>query len=325
MKKFTVLFLAMALFVGAQAQFGNLGNAVRRGVEKKVEQKVKQKVEQDVDKALDDAFGLNKKQESQVQNEKPVQTEEGKEGQIPTPEEVMALVPQLPSYQNIADFLCEQNRENPRTLKLMANPMTAFLTKMAVAAASGYVTMVNNSGAGAIYGYDEALFEELGITEDSYNNMSDKEKEALSQKYALELQERYIRTAEMLGNDEKYQNMLDDYNKIESEIEDNYNKAEEKCRAIWDRIRGGKQNTTESDMCNYYNEAVPVYYKAVTEAMKIRKERQLRSAKKIDDYVHMLAKERRGEVYAGFYNQAGLCATSYVADAARLTSISDPR
>lgn len=328
MKKFTVLFFAMALFFGAQAQIGNLGNAVRRSVEKKVEQKAKQKAEQEIDKALDNAFGLNKKQESREQTEAQDPKEEGresKEGQIPTPEDVMAQVPPLPSFQNIADFLCEQNRENPRTLKLMTNPTTAFITKMGLAAASGYVTMMNNSGAGAIYGYDEALFEELGISEEQYNEMSEKEIEELSQKYAVELQERYLRTAEMLGSDEKYQNMLTKYNDIEKEIEEIYNKADESCAAIWKKTGGSKQKATESDMCSYYNEAVPVYYKAVTEAMKIRKSRQLAIGKKIDDYVQTLAKERRGEVYAGFYNQAGLCATSYVADAARLMSISDPR
>lgn len=329
MKKISVLILTLAFIFSAQAQLGNLGNAVRRNVEKKVEQKAKQKADKEIDNALDKAFGLDKDKDINKTKDNKTLEETGeretKEGQIPTPEEVMASVPQLPSFQNISDYLCEQNRENPRTLKMLTNPMTKFLTQMGLAAASGYVTMMNNSGAGAIYGYDKELFEELGITEEAYEKMSETEKEELSKKYAVELQERYIRTAEMLGNDEKYQMLLEEYNEIEKEIEETYNKADENCRAIWKKTNDGKQKASEEDICRYYNDAVPIYYKAVTQAMKLRESRQLNIAKKIDEYVQMLAKERRGEVYAGFYNQAGLCATSYVGDAARLMSISDPR
>ena len=327
MKKISVICIALALMFGAQAQIGRLGNAIKKGVEKKVEQKVQQKVEKEVDNALDDALGLKQQTNTTEPQQDMYKGESGeaKEGQLPTPEEVMASVPQLPSYQNIADYLCEQNRENPRTFKMLTNPMTAFLTKMAVAAASGYVTMVNNSGAGALYGYDEALFEELGINEKEYENMSEQERQELAAKYSAELQERYIRTAEMLGGDDTYNSLQDKYTSIEKEIEEIYNKADESCKSIWSKKYAGKKQVSESDMCDYYGEAVPVYYKAITEAMKIRKSRQLDIAKKIDNYVQELAKERRGEVYAGFYNQGGLCATSYVGDAARLMSIPDPR
>lgn len=334
MKKISVLLLALALVFGAQAQFGRIGNAVKKGVEKgvekTVEKKAQQKAEQEVGRALDNAFGIKQQPtEAKVQKENLDKEDspksETKEGQIPTPEEVMATVPQLPSYQNIAEYLCEQNRENPRTLKMLTNPMTKFLTQMGLAAASGYVTMMSANGTGALYYYDEALLEELGIEGEKYENMSEKEKEALAQQYAAELQERYMRTAEMLGSDDKYQKMLNDYTAIDKEIEEIYNKAEESCKALWSGKYAGKSKVSENDMCDYYGEAVPVYYKAITEAMKIRKDRQLGIAKDIDTYVQDLAKERRGEVYAGFYNQGGLCATSYVADAARLMSIPDPR
>ncbi len=332
MKKLSVLCLALALFFGAQAQFGNLGNAVRRGVEKKVEQKVKKKVEKEVDKALDNAFGLNQQEAATPQNSNKIATDEntgepkeGAEGKIPTPEEVMATVPALPTYQNIAEYLCEQNRENPRTLKMLTNPTMQFITQMGVAAASGYVAMMSQPGSGNIYYYDKQLLEELGINEDEYEKMSEKEQQELASKYAVELQERYIRTAEMLGNDTEYQKMLEKYNAVEKEIEDLYTKAEETCENIWQKNYSLKKQPTENDMCSYYGEAVPVYYKAITEAMKLRKSRQLDIAKKIDLYVQELANKRRGEVYAGFYNQGGLCATSYVGDAARLMSIPDPR
>ena len=334
MKKISVLLLALALVFGAQAQFGRIGNAVKKGVEKgvekTVEKKAQQKAEQEVGRALDNAFGIkpqpteNKIQKENLEKEDSPKSET-KEGQIPTPEEVMATVPQLPSYQNIAEYLCEQNRENPRTLKMLTNPMTKFLTQMGLAAASGYVTLMSQPGTGNIYYYDQALLEDLGINEEEYEKMSETEQQELASKYAVELQERYIRTAEMLGNDAKYQGMLEKYNAVEEEIEKIYTKAEEECKIIWQKGYSLKKQPSENDMCSYYGEAVPVYYKAITEAMKIRKSRQLNIAKKIDLYVQELAQKRRGEVYAGFYNQGGLCATSYVADAARLMSIPDPR
>ena len=141
MKKLSILCLAMALVFGAQAQFGNLGKSVQRSVEKKVEKKAMQKADQEIDKALDKAFGLDKSQQQKSESKSDVQREtpsaDIEDGKLPTPEDVMASVPALPSYQNIAEYLCEQNRENPRPLKLMTNPTTAFLTNMAIAAASG--------------------------------------------------------------------------------------------------------------------------------------------------------------------------------------------
>lgn len=332
MKKIAILCLTLALTIGAQAQLGGLGgrigNSVRKSVEKKVEEKAKQKAEQEVDKALDKAFGLDNSQQSKqidrtnVGNSTANATVENslEEGKIPTPEEVMNSVPSLPSEKNIADYLCEQSRENPNAFRIMANPTVAFMTQMGVAAASGAVSMFASAGSGHILYYDEALLKELGIDENEFEKMSDVEKEKLANKYASELQERYLRTAEMLGSDKNYNDMLEHYNEVERVIEELYTKAEDRCKEIWKSKYAGKE-----DLCGYYRDAVPIYYNAITEAMKIRKTRQLDIAKKIDNYVQKLADSHRGEVYAGFYNQGGVCATSYVGDAARLLSISDPR
>jgi hypothetical protein len=330
MKKIAILCLTLALTIGAQAQLGGLGsrigNSVRKSVEKKVEDKAKQKAEQEVDKALDRAFGLDKNQQSQQIDRssvsKPRVNDDNtiEEGKIPTPEEVMNSVPSFPTEKNIADYLCEQSRENPNAFRIMANPTVAFMTQMGLAAASGAVTMFASAGSGHILYYDEALLKELGIDEKDYENMSEAEKEELARKYSEELKERYLRTAEMLGNDKQYNEMLDQYNEIDNKIEELYTNAENKCKEIWKGKFAAKE-----DLCGYYHEAVPIYYTAVTEAMKMRKAKQLDIAKKIDIYVQKLADSHRGEVYAGFYNQGGVCATSYVGDAARLLSISDPR
>lgn len=315
----------VAVALAANAQFDNLLGTVRRKVEKKVEQKVEQKT----DEVLDNALGIKRKpakgQSTTSGTEAAAQQAEADESHIPTPEEVMEMVPAMPSYQKLAEYACEKNKSKPNTLKMLANPTTAFMTQMAVAAASGYVVMMGAGQPGSIYALDEQLLADLGISEEQYESMSEAEKEQLARKYATELQDRYIKTAEKLASDAGYTKLMDQYNAIESEIAALYEKAEADCSDLWQQRYGGKESATEADMCNYFKEAVPIQYKAVNEAMKIRKDRQLSVAKQIDEYVQSLAKRYPKEVYAGFFNQGGLCATSYVGDAARLMTVSDPR
>lgn len=310
MKKLLTIIVALAIAFGANAQIGSLvGNAVKKGIQKSVEKKV--------DEALG---GKNKNQEtatSSVQDESTAPTAES-DDHVPTPEEVMAMVPKIPTFQQLADYLCEQSSDNPRTLKLLANPTTSFLTQMTVALASGYVTMV--AGNGHIYALDSQLRHELGITDEQYEAMSPDEQEALARQYAAELEERYMRTAEMLAADEKYTQLLDQYNAIEDQIRTIQNEAEAECRKTWT-----ERHAANNNLCAYYRDAVPVYYKAVLQGMDIRKRQQLAVARLIDERVQTLAKAHPAEVFAGFYNQAGLCATAYVSDAALLTTISDPR
>lgn len=303
--------MALAIALGANAQIGSLvGSAVKKGIQKSVEKKV--------DEALNVKNNDQKTATPKEQNSNPNEQVEESEDHIPTPEEVMAMVPKIPTFQQLSEYLCEQSRENPRTLKLLANPTTTFLTQMAVALANGYVTMV--AGNGTIYTLDEQLRKELGITEEQYEAMSEEEQNALARKYAAELEERYLRTAEMLAKDDKYTKLVDEYNAIEDQVRKLQDDAEESCKKIW----ADKYSVT-GDLCAYYRDAVPVYYKAVLQGMDIRKKQQLAVAKKIDERVETLAKMHPTEVFAGFYNQAGLCATTYVSDAALLTSISDPR
>lgn len=332
MKKTLLIVVLVAVAVAANAQLDNLMGRVRRSVEKKVEQKIEQKVEQKTDEVLDNALGLKRKpsQQSQTTEPRAAKGEAGSqvetdENHAPTPEEVMEMVPALPTYQKLAEYACEQNKANPNTFKLLSNPTTAFMTQMAVAAASGYVVMMGAGQPGSIYAFDEQLLAEVGITEEQYEAMSEEEQQQLAKKYALELQDRYIRTAEKLASDAGYTKLLDRYNEIESEISALYEKAESDCAALWEQRYGNKEKPSESDMCNYFKEAVPIQYKAVNEAMKIRKSRQLAVAKEIDEYVQAMAKRHPKDIFSGFYNQGGVCATAYVGDAARLMSVSDPR
>lgn len=311
MKKVVILLMALAISFGSQAQLGGL---VRQAVKKGVEQKLNLKMET-MQPDLD-----------QQKQEQPKESKETKdEDRIPTPEEVMAMVPQIPAAQQLAEYACEQHRANPRTLKMLTNPTTTFLTQMVVASASGYVVMMSGSKAGSLYTFDEQLFKEFGITQEMYDAMSEEEQQELATKYAAELQDRYLRTAEKLAGDENYNKLMDKYTALEEEIEKKYNEIDSICSEMWKKTYGAKGNASEADMCAYFKEAVPLQYKAVVDAMKTRKVRQLPIAKEIDAYVQKLASKYPEEVYAGFYNQGGLCATSYVGDAMRLTAISDPR
>lgn len=320
MKKLIVMLVALTLTFGSQAQIGRIvSSAVKKGVEKKVEQSVEEKV--------DNLFGIRKQQPNQPQNQSKEQTSEqvNEEDHIPTPEEIMGMVPALPSFQNLADYACEQHRANPRTLKMMANPTTAFLVKMTAAMASGYVVMMGAGQSGSVYNYDEQLLKELGITQEQFDAMSEEEQQQIATKYAAELQDRYLTTVEKLAADEGYQKLQKQYAEIEEEIQKVYDEADTACALMWKKKYGAKDNPTENDLCGYFGESVPVQYKAVVQAMKMRKARQLPVAKEMDEYVQKLAKKNPKEVFAGFFNQGGMCATAYVGDAARLTSLSDPR
>lgn len=307
--------MAIAIAFGSQAQIGSLiGGAVRKGVQKSVEKKVEQAVEQKTDELL----GNNNRQQRTANNaESSVQSaEEG--DHIPTPEEVMAMVPKIPTFQNIADYMCEQSRDNPRTLKLLANPTTAFHSQMTIAAANGYVTMVASNGS--IYTLDEQLRDEFGITDEQYAAMSDEEQQALAERYRAELEQRYARTVEILAADDEYNRLVDEYNAIDDQVRKLQSDAENECRKIW-----ADKHAASGDLCAYYRDAVPVCYHAVMQGLDMRKNKQLAVAKRVDEHVQKLAQKRPHEVFAGFFNMAGLCATAYVTDAALVTSIPDPR
>ena len=139
------------------------------------------------------------------------------------------------------------------------------------------------------------------------------------------MQDRYIHTTEWLANDKEYMELQNEYQTVEDKILTILNDAEAQASALWEKKYGKNTRPTENDMCSYFNEVIPIHYKAVNEARKLRRSQQLPIAKKIDKHVQEMAEKNPEEVYAGFFNQGGLCATAYVSDAARLTTFSDPR
>ena len=313
MKKVRVLLLALTLTIGTQAQVGRVvGGALKK------------KMEQTLEKKVGESLGMPK-QESSPKAARQSAVDEADENHVPTPEEVMAMVPQIPAPQQLAEYACEQNSATPRTLKVLANPTATFVSKMVVASASGYVVMMGGAKAGSLCNYDEHLFGELGISEEQYNNMSDEDKLELANKYANELQDRYLRTAERLAADEEYKKLMEQYTATEKEIEMKYSDIDSICSEMWKKNYGAKKEPSENDKCAYFQKVAPLQHRAVIDAMKLRKEHQLPIAKKMDDRLRELAKRYPEEVYVGFYNQGGLCATSYIGDAMRLTNLTIPR
>ena len=280
------------------------------------------KLKEKATQTLNDALG-NKSQNQTKEAES--NSGKGDTEEELTPEKVMAMVPTMPTPQQLAEYLCESHRANPRTLKMLANPTTNYMAQLAVAGVSGYASMASQSAYGGYVDFDEQLLKEFGITKEQYDAMSEDQQQELALKYAGEMQDRYYKTLERLGKDEEYNRLIEQYNNIEARIDKMYSDADSICNAMWQSKYGSKANPSEDDMCTYYQQATTSYCQTVVNVMRIRKSEQLVLAKQIDSYVQKLALRYPNEVYSGLYSQSSICAASYVADAARVTSLPDPR
>lgn len=312
MKRIIILMSLLVVASVSQAQIGNV-----------IGKKLKEKAEQTLNNALNKGQNQN---ESKTESDQPKAkaTTENADEEL-SPEKIMAMVPTLPNPQQVGEYLCETHRANQRTLKILANPTTNYLAQLSVAGISGYASMSSAGGYGGFYSFDEQLLKEFGITPEQYEAMSEQEQQDLALKYSAEMQDRFYKTVERLGKDEEYKKMIERYNAVEDRINKIYSDADSVCAELWKNKYGSKENPSEDDMCSYYRQVVPGYYQSVVKAMQLRKTEQLAVAKQIDVYVQSLAKRYPNEVYAGLYNQAYICATSYVGDAARITALSDPR
>lgn len=312
MKRIIILLSLLAIVPISQAQIGSV-----------IGKKLKEKAEQTVSNALNKGQNRNQNDNKQADEQKP-QTGNEADDEL-TPEKIIAMVPTMPNPQQLSEYLCQTHRANQRTLKILTNPTTSFITQLSVAGAGGYASMMSSNGYGRYYNFDEQLLKEFGITSEQYEAMSEEQQQEIAMKYASEMQDRYYKTIERLGQDDGYKKLIEQYNAIEDRISKIYNDADSACNDYWKNKYGSKENPTEDDMCAYYRQVVPGYYQSVVKAMQLRKTEQLAVAKQIDAYVQSLAKRYPNEVYAGLYNQSVICATAYVADAARITALSDPR
>ncbi len=310
MKKIVIVLAMLTVASFAQAQ---IGGAIGKRLKEKASQ------------TINNALGNNQNQSQGQEQKDESNTANSDKDEELTPEKVMAMVPTMPQPQQLAEYLCESHRANPRTLKMLANPTTSYLAQLAVAGAGGYAAIASQNGYGRYFAFDEQLLKEFGITQEQFDAMSEEEQQELALKYASEMEDRYYKTIERLGKDEKYQKLMEQYNDVESQIERLYSDADSTGRDLWQKKFGGKDNASDDDMCAYYRQAVPDFYNAVVKGMRMRKTQQMAVAKQIDAYVQTLSKLYPNEVYAGLYSQQSVCAASYVADAARVTAMSDPR
>ena len=309
MKKIVLLLALLSLASFSQAQIGSA-----------IGKKLKEKASQTINNAL----GNNQNQNQNQKDETPITSPSDNDEEI-TPQKVIEMVPTMPQPNQLAEYLCESHRANPRTLKMLANPTTTYLAQLAAAGAGSYATLAAQNGYGRYFAFDEQLLKEFGITQEQYDAMSEEQQQELALKYAAEMEDRYYKTIERLASDEKYQKMIEQYNNIEDQINKIYNDADSVCRDSWQNKFGSKPNPTEDDMCNYYRQNIQTYYNAILKGIRIRKTEQMAVAKQIDTYVQSLAKLYPNEIYSGLYSQQSVCATSYVSDASRVTTMSDPR
>ena len=303
MKKIALFAIALLVALSSTAQIGSV-----------LGKKLKEKAEQTISNAVGNKTDENKNK-NEVESEKQAVADD----EELTPEKVIAMVPTMPNPQQIAEYLCESHRANPRTLKMMTNPTTLYLTQLTAAGMGGYAAIASQYGR--YYDFDDQLLKEFGVTREQYDAMSEQEQKDFALKYAAEMEDRYYKTIERLGSDEGYKKLMEKYNETEDQINKLYSDADSICRAIWSKKFDGKDNVSDDDRCGYFRQVMPDYYQTVVKAMRLRKTTQLSQAMQIDEYVQTLAKRDPNEVYAGLYSQSAICATAYVTDAARITTV----
>ncbi len=320
--KAVIITFALLLFSSYTAN-AQIGNIVGKKIKEKAEKTIGKAVDKAIDNATDDILGKEDKTSKNQDDSKTETVSGSKDNDKITPEKIMSNVPKMPTQQQVAEYLCESQRANPRTVKMLTNPTTAFLAKNTVVSLGGYSATLAN-GDTRYFELNEQILSEIGITQEQFDAMSEEEQQEISRKYADELEKRYYKTMERLGRDEEYNRLFEEYNKFEDEIVKIYNRSDSLCRDIWKTKFSNKSNPSEEDVCAFYRAAMPIHYKAVLDAMELRKNKQLAVAIEIDNYVEQLAEKHPEEVYAGLYNQALLCASAYSSEAFRVTTLTLP-
>ena len=108
MKKIVLLLALLSLASFSQAQIGSA-----------IGKKLKEKASQTINNAL----GNNQNQNQNQKDETPITSPSDNDEEI-TPQKVIEMVPTMPQPNQLAEYLCESHRANPRTLKMLANYRT---------------------------------------------------------------------------------------------------------------------------------------------------------------------------------------------------------
>ncbi|MCR5423719.1 MAG: hypothetical protein K6E93_03035 [Bacteroidales bacterium] len=362
MKKIVLTLLTIALVsVNANAQLGNLaGKALKKAAERTVEKTVEKTVDKTVDKASEEAsnritnslFGTSKTQNqtrsqsygNQDAGSQPAEVEQ-------TPQGIMSAMPALPSQQDVVNYLGYQR--NGQSFKLIASPVTRFQAQIASLTMQASA-LVANDVAKMETGYTEAVLAKYGYTIESYERLSDAEKEAFATRYANDmLREAGVNyTVDQLENlsdaereavsqqvaasmlaktassasatyntpaGRKYTDLLGQFNEVSSSIEKIFDDANAQCEQLWNSQFAAKG---ASALPSYWAMAVNLQYNALQKAMDLRKLKQLPIAQQVDEAAKALDKEQGSTVSSQCY--AALCAMAYLTDAYKIIGIYQP-
>lgn len=317
MKKIVLLIAVMSLTLGANAQLGNLINAAAKSAKKSIEKRVDKEVDtltnnavSSVKNALFGKLGITQ----------PSAAAKTANATVTTPKDYMAQLPNFPTDDQIAEYACIMSKDNPSALKMMTNPVAAYLAKVAVMTsnAAGSVTTVSEDRAAQIEANYKSRIEEFyGVSADELEKMSEEELQELTYKkmYSEGTLEVAQQSPEMI---EPVAAMMDRYTAISDKIDNIFSTADNECQKIWD-----SKYTTESQLCTYYKEAASVYSKAAHQAMELRRTEQMKMAEQMDkaiaDYVIANPTSNADQV-----NYTYLTMLAYLGDAARISSIYQP-
>lgn len=323
MKKIVLLFAVMALTFSANAQLGGLVNAAAKTAKKSLEKRMDKEVDTLTNKAVDGVkgallgkFGVDKSNGNTTTNNAATTGT----STVMTPVAYMAQMPNFPTDAQIADYACLMSKDNPSALKMMTNPVAAYVAKVAVMtsnAAGSVNTMTEERAKQIEENYKKQLEEFYGVSAEELEKMSDEELQALTYKrmYGEGGLEAAQKTAEMI---EPVAAMMDQYTGVSDKINEIFNKADNECQQIWD-----SKYKTQADLCTYFKDAASVYGKAIRSAMEVRRTEQMKLAEKMDkeiaDYVAKNPTSNADQV-----NYTYLTMLAYLGDATRVASIYQP-
>lgn len=309
----------MSIAFGANAQLGNLINAAANSAKKSLEKRLDKEVDSLTNKAADGVksailgkFGVRKP--ALAESNAPSQSK------AMAPRDFMAQMPEFPTDAQIADYACLMSKDNPSSLKMIANPVAVYLAKVAMLTtdAAGSVGNMSEERAAQIEdNYKKQIEEFYGVSAEELEKMSEEELQALTYKkmYGEGKLEMAAKKAEVI---EPIVPLLEKYNAVSSQIDEIFAQADRDCQNIWDA-----KFKNQSELCTYYKEAAKVYSQAVSRAMETRRTEQMKIAEQMDkeiaDYVAKNPTSNADQV-----NYTHLTMLAYLNDATHVATVYSP-
>ncbi|MCQ2296566.1 MAG: hypothetical protein MJZ45_04120 [Bacteroidales bacterium] len=322
MKKIVLLLTVMSLTLGANAQLGNLINAAAKSAKKSIEKRVDKEVDtltnnavSSVKNAIFGKLGISQPHTAATSSDG-----SASRSTAVTPKDYMSQLPNFPTDDQIADYACIMSKDNPSPLKMMTNPVAAYLAKVAMMtsnAAGSVNTMTEERAAQVEANYKKQIEDFYGVSAEELEKMSEEEIQELTYKkmYSEGTLEVTQKNAEMIA---PVQAMMDQYTAVSDKIDALFAKADEDCQGIWD-----SKYKTASQLCTYFKDAAAIYSNATRQAMELRRTEQMKMAEQMDkeiaDYVVKNPTSNADQVSYTY-----LTMIAYLGDAARIATLYQP-